>query len=275
MGKVLGLFEDNGSNRVPVILVISRKKSILKSLPYARIKFHKDVYAFPISAKQDLMDKSNLYRWSLLESKVSVADAERANKQFLSSKRFNLQMGEEMFTSNVYDELMVMLDWFNHGVEPSQLKEYKIRSSNLVAYLSEYKYALFSSPLLNKINEFLINYKSVKTALVPFTEYRRSLVKTSGKSQFMEFKENVLNILVKPMDIDEIVTRTKVNPSNARRWLLKMRSMGLIHTTAKRGSVGRPKNVYYRSKQIPLDNEDEFDIEEMPSESSNPAESPI
>jgi predicted ArsR family transcriptional regulator len=56
----------------------------------------------------------------------------------------------------------------------------------------------------------------------------------------------------KPRELEEIVQLTKVNESNARRWLLKLESQGVVTKTRKRMGIGRPKNIYYLSQRLQL-----------------------
>ncbi len=254
----------NDENRsIPAVLVLTRKKSVLKSVRYVNMRLGKEAFAYPLAAYDELKRLSNIHRAiQVLRVELPVIKCDRENVRFLASKKITLKLPDsnELYSTNLYDEFITLSKWYEHGIAAGELDEYHHRFDVLRSYLMEYQEYLFDTALKSNINRFIRVGSSVKTSLVSY-EQRRSNLLPYHRNAFVEFKDRVIKLLRKPRELADIVSQTKVNPSNARRWLAKMETMGIIVKSRKRGRVGRPKNVYYLSSALPLEDEDFEDSE--------------
>jgi len=235
-----------------VVLVITRHKKRLRRLKYIGLRLGRDVFAYPPLAKADLKSLG-IPDIQLLDSEVEDARLEARNVKYLQGRLIHITIGEETFSSTLYDELLVLNDWLGYGASEAERGEFLARASALKTELEPVAHYLFDTPIKERIFQFFVNFKDIKTSLEGYHDKRRNLTRM-GNENSKQFKDAVIEILRKPRELEEIIQLTKVNESNARRWLLKLESQGIITKTRKRMGIGRPKNIYYLSHRLQLDN---------------------
>jgi len=232
-----------------VILVITRHKKLLRRVRYIHLRLGRDVFAFPQLARAEV--RSAGITEPLYETDVPDEKLEQRNIKFLSEKSIYVHIGNSTYATSLQDELLVLNDWLKHGVSQGEYEEFMQRALSLKSELEPIAHYLFDTRIKEIIFQFLGSLKEIHTSPDPFPGKARNLT-VMEKERSKQFKDAIMEILRKPRELEEIVALTKVNESNARRWLLKFESEGLITRTRKRLGIGRPKNIYYLSQRLQL-----------------------
>jgi predicted transcriptional regulator len=232
-----------------VLIVITKQRKKLNSLKYVNVKLGRDAFAFPLSSRQEL--RQLLSDAWILESDINDEKLEQKNIKYLTRNNLNVIFDSNIYITSVYDEFLVLSEWYHHGVSEEEKEEFHDRLINLTNELGPKLFYLFDTLLKETITDFFEEIKTIKYTVggTSFTGKTRNLIKIE-KEISKHFKERVIELLRKPRDIEEIIRITKVNPSNARRWLMKLETEGVITKTRKRQGLGRPKNIYYLSQRL-------------------------
>ncbi|MEM3364463.1 MAG: hypothetical protein QXS93_03065 [Candidatus Micrarchaeia archaeon] len=233
-----------------VVLAITRHKKRLKKVKYISLRLGRDVFAYPLLAKADLKSLG-IPDIQLFDSEVDDARLELRNTKYLQSKMIHITVGNETFSSTLYDELQTLIDWLGYGACESEKDEFMNRATSLKNELEPIAHYLFDTQVKERIFQFFVNFKDIKQSADPYHDKRRNLTRLGNESS-KQFKDSIMEILRKPRELEEIIQLTKVNESNARRWLLKLESQGIVTKTRKRMGIGRPKNIYYLSHRLQL-----------------------
>ncbi|MEM0438038.1 MAG: hypothetical protein QXU54_01930 [Candidatus Micrarchaeia archaeon] len=238
-----------------VALVITRQKKHLRRVRYIHLRLGRDAFAFPPLAKSELKSLGIPDLW-VLDSDVPDDKLEQKNLKFLSQKPIHVTAGDKTYSTSLYDELQVLSDWLRHGVCPLEYEEFMQRALALKSELEPVSHYLFDTPSKQAIFEFFVALRDIKRSDGPFPAKSRNLTVVE-KERSRQFKDAIMEILCKPRELEEIVALTKVNESNARRWLMKLESQGIVTRTRKRTGIGRPKNIYYLSQRLNTKQESE------------------
>lgn len=232
-----------------VLIVITKQRKKINNLKYANVKLGRDAFAFPLAARQEL--RQLLTDAWILESDINDEKLEQKNIKHLIRTNLNVVFETGIYITSVYDEFLILSEWYHYGVSEQEKEDFNDRLINLTNEIGPQMFYLFDTLLKKTINDFLEVVKTVKYTVggTEFTGKTRNLIKVE-KEISKHFKENVIELLRKPRDIEEIIKITKVNPSNARRWLFKLETEGIITKTRKRYGLGRPKNIYYLSQRL-------------------------
>jgi len=232
-----------------VLIVITKQRKKINSLKYVNVKMGRDAFAFPLAARQEL--RQLLSDAWILESEINDEKLEQKNIKHLTRSNLNVIFNSNMYITSIYDEFLILSEWYHYGVSEQEKEEFNDRLINLTNEMGPQMFYLFDTLLKKTINDFLEVVKTIKYTIggTEFTGKTRNLIKVE-KEISKHFKESVIELLRKPRDIEEIIRITKVNPSNARRWLLKLETEGVITKTRKRYGLGRPKNIYYLSQRL-------------------------
>lgn len=231
-----------------VLVVITRQRKKLNGLKYVNIKLGRDAFIFPLSARQELKE---LLGEHILDSEINDEKVEQKNIKYLTRNNLNVIFDGNMYITSIYDEFLVLSEWFHNGVSEEEKEEFNERLINLNNELGPKLFYLFDTLLKKTITNFFEEVKDIKytSGGTEFKGKNKNLIKVE-KEISKHFKERVIELLRKPRDIEEIIRITKVNPSNARRWLMKLETEGIITKTRKRQGLGRPKNIYYLSQRL-------------------------
>lgn len=234
-----------------VIIAITRQKKKLRKIKYIYLRLGRDAFAFPPLAKNSIKSADITDLW-LLDSEVPEGKLEQRNEKFLQNKSIYVHIGDKSYITSLYDELNVLSDWLAHNVHETEMKEFMQRANNLRNEIEPIVHYLFDTRIKEKIFQFLVGMTKVKPSDSVFEGKHRNLSAVQ-KERHKQFKEEIIEILRKPRELEEIVRLTKVNESNARRWLAKLESQGIVVKTRKRIGIGRPKNIYYLSQRLRLE----------------------
>ncbi|MGB9635228.1 MAG: hypothetical protein ACP5H8_02190 [Candidatus Micrarchaeia archaeon] len=235
-----------------VLLAITRQKKKLAKVKYASIRLGRDVFVYPPLAKNELKALGITDLW-LLDSEIPDDKLEQRDVKYLKSKNIQISVGDNYYITSLYDELNTLVEWVTHGIHSSEREEFMQRAMFLKARLEPVVHYLFDSPVKERIFKLFVDMKNIKESDKPFPGKNNNLV-ILKEDLSKQFRELVIEILRKPRELDEIVALAKVNESNARRWLAKLELEGIITKTRKRVGIGRPKNIYYLSQRIRLEN---------------------
>ncbi len=211
----------------------------------------RDAFAFPPLAKNSIKSVGITDLW-LLESDVPEEKLEQRNIKYLQGKQVYVHLADKSYATSIYEELGVLSDWLAHGVHESELDEFMQRANNLKGDLEPIAHYLFDTRAKEAIFQFLVGITKIQSSESVFSGRHRNLT-VIHKERYKQFREEIMEILHKPRELDEIVKLTKVNESNARRWLAKLESQGIVVKTRKRAGIGRPKNIYYLSQRLRLE----------------------
>lgn len=230
-------------------MLITKQRKKINSLKYVNVKLGRDAFAFPLSARQEL--RQMLSDAWILESEINDEKLEQKNIKELIRTNLNVIYDSGMYITSVYDEFLILSEWYHYGVSEEEKEEFNDRLINLTNELGPKLFYLFDTLLKKTITDFFEVVKTIKytTGGTTFQGKNRNLIKIE-KEIAKHFKESVIELLRKPREIEEIIRITKVNPSNARRWLLNLETEGIITKTRKRYGLGRPKNIYYLSQRL-------------------------
>ena len=176
---------------------------------------------------------------------------EARDVKYLQNRMIHVSISNETFSSTLYDELLVLNDWLGYGAQDAERDEFMKRANLLKNDLEPIAHYLFDTKVKELIFQFFVNFKDIKPSADPYHDMRRNLTRLGNESS-KQFKDSIMEILRKPRELEEIVQLTKVNESNARRWLLKLEGQGIVTKTRKRMGIGRPKNIYYLSQRLQL-----------------------
>lgn len=236
-----------------VVVAITRHKKKLRKIKYIGMRLGRDVFAYPPLAKADLRSLG-IPDIQLLDSEVDDARLEIRDIKYLQCKIIHVTIGNETFSSTLYDELLVLNGWLGYGAyDDAEKDEFMKRATLLKNELEPIAHYLFDTKVKDLIFQFFVNFKDIKQSASPYHDKHRNLTRMGNESS-KQFRDSIMEILRKPRELDEIVQLTKINESNARRWLMKLESQGIITKTRKRMGIGRPKNIYYLSQRLQLGN---------------------
>jgi hypothetical protein len=232
-----------------VLVVITKQRKKINSLKYVNVKLGRDAFAFPLGARQELRELLS-DAW-ILESEINDEKLEQKNIKYLIRSNLNVIFNSNIYITSIYDEFLILSEWYHYGVSESEKEEFNERLINLTNEIGPKLFYLFDTLLKKTITDFMEIVKEIKYTVggTEFQGKNRNLIKIE-KEISKHFKERVIELLRRPRDIEEIMRITKINPSNARRWLLNLETEGVITKTRKRQGLGRPKNIYYLSQRL-------------------------
>lgn len=236
-----------------VILAITRQKKKLRKVKYISLRLGRDAFAYPPLAKNAIKSAGISDLW-LLDSEVADDKLEQRNIKYLMGKTLHIHLDDRSYATSAYDELCVLGDWLMHGVHDSERDEFMQRSMHLRHEIEPIAHYMFDTKVKEQVFQLFVGLKSAKRSETVF-EHKHRNFRVVQKERSKQFRDEIMEILRKPRELEEIVKLTKANESNARRWLSRLESQGIVVKTRKRMGIGRPKNIYYLSQRLRVNKE--------------------
>jgi hypothetical protein len=228
------------------ILFIHTEKVPVRSQRYPHINLSRSTSVFPAHAKDYLerLGKGKLVKADFDEEELCAAD-----EKWLSSRLIFIPLNGELYCSKLIGEIKRLEEWAGNGVIEGELGEYTRRLNALRKEAESVKNRLFESASAEKLIASIALLSQPGQSSERYSAYRVGLKKVTSPEQ-EEFKNKVEEILMRPMDAEELSRELRMDTANLRKRMKLLTRSGLVKTTTQRLSLGRPRVVYYLSHDI-------------------------
>ncbi|MCX6777382.1 MAG: hypothetical protein NT157_00675 [Candidatus Micrarchaeota archaeon] len=230
------------------LVFIHGERVPVRSIRYPHINLSGSTTVFPISARKYL---SQFEKARTLETDFGEKELAGADLRWLAGRPLMLHFLGEKYSTRLLSELELLEEWKSAGVSEEEDEEYSYRVLNLRKKIAELTPRTFVSKtkedLSSRVNR--LGSFSPSESNSNFEKKQSNLKRITSAGQEI-FKERVLELLIRPMDGEELASALGLTHSTTMKRLRSLFRSGLVKRTTQRLPLGRPKVVYYLSGRI-------------------------
>lgn len=228
------------------LLFIHSEKVPVRSQKYPHVSLSRSTAVFPNSAKE--------YLERLGDGRVVKADFEEkelneANRRWLAGRQLLVALHGELYSTKFNNEIEILTDWAERGVSETDASEYNRRLEKLRKEAQNLRGRLFETSSAEKMVRMIGFLAEPNASERSFPEAHSNLKRVTSREQEL-FKTKVTELLIRPMEIGELAHELRMDKSNLRKRMRLLIKSGLVKLTTQRIPLGRPKAVYFLSKEI-------------------------